>query len=98
MPSLAVEPSSSTPFEETVALTITNAENFKIFAAALINDEVFFLRLAGETTLRSGGVAFDNIPFDKTISLTGLDGLGNITVNSFDLSSSTEDHRTGDPL
>jgi len=91
MPSLTVKASTSNPFDETVTLNIINIENFMVSASTLVNNAIFYLRFSGETTLRSNGLSFNKILFDKTISLAGMNGLANVTVLSFDLSPSTNE-------
>lgn len=88
MPSLGVSADATTTFLANVTLTVTNMTNFLLFAHAILYDASFTVRLTGSANLEADGVTIPNVPFDKYLTLPGMNGFDHVTVLSFDLSHS----------
>ena len=90
MPELAVDADGSTPFTVTVTMKVLNTDNFVSFAKAMLYDSEFILHLTGSANLHAAGLDITNLPFDKHLTMAGMSGLTEITINNFDLSNSTD--------
>lgn len=90
MPQIGITASSSVFVVLQVNATILNGDAFIAFVQQLLLAQTMQVQLTGSTSVTAIGLTFNNIPFDKTLQLTGMDGLTNLQVDRFDLSPSTD--------
>jgi hypothetical protein len=80
---------------QALPFTVTDIDMWDTVAAAIINQPDVTWQMTGDASLTAnfGGIklTFGGIPFDKSVTLLGLDGLQDVVLSVFDLTQSTVD-------
>ena len=92
LPGQTASAGATVEIDATVGVQVISAEAFGLFAAALLQSQAVSVGLKGtasvSTTIAGLSISINGVPFDKTASIAGADGLKGAQVTNFDLSLS----------
>jgi Protein of unknown function (DUF3712) len=90
-PPLDVGAGETVPLDLDSEFVISDIDAFDEFSRAALHADQVEFSMTGAASVTSLGFTFDGVAFDKTLQLGGCNGLPNVTLEVFDLSSSSRD-------
>ncbi|KAJ3397336.1 hypothetical protein CcCBS67573_g06931 [Chytriomyces confervae] len=68
---------------------VVNADNMATFSTYMIKSKSFSWRMSGVASATAMGLTFNNLNMDKVVTLSGFNGLSQVTVKSFEATAGT---------
>ncbi|KAJ3074469.1 hypothetical protein HDU98_011152 [Podochytrium sp. JEL0797] len=74
--------------EVDTVFNISSQDNFALFATSMINSAEFSWLMTGAASAKSFGLTMNDLSLSKVVTMSGFNGMQDITINAFDLPTS----------